>query len=138
MHLDYRPIVEENKELIALSMEKNPRELKTFLNNLIISYEVFSHVPPTKDESEKKNFLKQLLLVQIIKSNWKVIYAHIMDSSLLKDGMRMIPNYVEEFEKILTRLRIVKAGNKDRINILIDKLTRLKIHAELSGIYDKY
>lgn len=280
VHQDYRPIVEENKKLIALSIEKNPRELKRFLNNLIISYEVFSHVQPTKDESEKKNFLKQLLLVQIIKSNWKVIYAHIMDSegrfllklngyipldrtrveklsvdkstdeqlkfifenykdderlwtffdkdnlntlveipwknfrralklteeklstqrsnnieyfdkfsiivdefkritneleeigigrdeetslykikidkmiqqliesnlemhasrdkSLLKDEMRMIPNYVEEFEKILTRIRIVKAGNKDRINMLIDKLTRLKIHAELSGIYDKY
>jgi len=76
---DYKPIIRENKKLIASSMEENPREIKRFLNNLIISYEVFSHVQQITEEAKRK-FLKQLLLVQILKSNWKLAYRSIMDS----------------------------------------------------------
>ena len=37
----YKTIIGENKEIIASAIEENPREIKRFLNNLIISCEGF-------------------------------------------------------------------------------------------------
>jgi len=36
----YKSIIGENKEIIASAIKENPREIKRFLNNVIISYEV--------------------------------------------------------------------------------------------------
>jgi len=103
IHSDYKPIIEENKKLIATSMEQNPREIKRFLNNLIISYEVFSRVQQIKEETTKKTFLKQLLLVQILKSNWKYAYRKITDSegAVLLKLREYIPLDNTKVEKLL-------------------------------------
>ena len=57
----YKQIIGENKGIIASAIKENPREIKRFLNNLIISYEVFVKVQKIDDEYSKNMFLKQLL-----------------------------------------------------------------------------
>lgn len=71
----------------------NPREIKRFLNNLIISYEVFVNVQGLKQEGERELFLKQLLLVQILNSRWRDVYKLTMssDGNLLKELKPYIP-----------------------------------------------
>jgi uncharacterized protein YjbI with pentapeptide repeats len=127
----YKPIIEKNKELIASSMEENPREIKRFLNNLIISYEVFSRVQQIKEEEAKKTFLKQLLLVQILKSNWKYLYGSIMDSegSILLNLKEYIPLDRAKVEKLSKegsiehQLKIIfeKYKNDERLWNLFDE-----------------
>ena len=116
----YKEIVRDNKEIIATSIEQNPREIKRFLNNLIISYEVFVKVQKIEDEEAKNVFLKQLLLVQILKSNWSDVYRSILTSNgkFLQALQNQIPLTKEKIEKFL--------------------LTDLKIESESKEILEKY
>jgi hypothetical protein len=38
----YSKIVEENKELITKGVELNPREVKRFITNFVVAYEIYS------------------------------------------------------------------------------------------------
>jgi predicted KAP-like P-loop ATPase len=118
IHNDYKPIIEEHKELIASSMEENPREIKRFLNNLIISYEVFSRVQSIKEEPAKKTFLNQLLLIQILKSNWKLAYGMIMDSegAILSKLSDFIPLDSAKVEKLL-----VEESTEHQLKVIFEK-----------------
>jgi KAP family P-loop domain len=77
----YSKIVTENKSLIASAVELNPREAKYFINNFIISYEIF------------KNNLKpkELLIIQALKLRWYTFY-HIMSSE--EDFRTIVRTYV--------------------------------------------
>jgi chaperonin cofactor prefoldin len=64
---EFSNIVRQNKELIASAVDLNPRELKRFINNFIVSYEIYSTDIQTfiwdeitgNDEIKFKKFLKQ-------------------------------------------------------------------------------
>ena len=101
IHDDYKPIIEENKDIIASAIEVNPREIKRFLNNLIISYEVFVNIQDLKGEKEKELFLKQLLLVQILNSNWRDRHRQIVNSNgtFLCKLESFIPFNIDEIER---------------------------------------
>jgi hypothetical protein len=38
----YSKLISKNKDLISIASEANPRELKRFINNFIVSNEIFS------------------------------------------------------------------------------------------------
>ena len=41
-HDRYKSVIDENIDLISTAIENNPREIKRFLNNFIVAYEIFS------------------------------------------------------------------------------------------------
>ena len=131
IHPTYSQIIEENKEIIAYAIEENPRKIKRFLNNLIISYETFVTVQKIEKDPEKNIFLKQLFLVQILKSNWKDVYRIIVDSDgkLLSKLKNYIPIEKTKIDKILqspeidTQIKglLEKYKSDERLWHLIDK-----------------
>jgi len=121
IHDDYKPIVDDYKEIIASAIEVNPRETKRFLNNLIISYEVFVKIQDLQDEMKKKLFLKQLLLVQILNSSWRDLYRAIIspEGNFLKRIKRFLPLDTNKVQALLS--------NKDS-----------QIDSDLKNIFEKY
>jgi uncharacterized protein YjbI with pentapeptide repeats/GTPase SAR1 family protein len=68
IHKNYRDMIDQ--ELISIAVENNPRELKRFLNNFIVAFEIFNSV---------KNFkAKELLLIQAIQLRWNQFYNLLM------------------------------------------------------------
>jgi uncharacterized protein YjbI with pentapeptide repeats/GTPase SAR1 family protein len=100
---DYKTIIGGNKAIIAAAIEENPREIKRFLNNLIISYEAFVNIQGIREENSKSIFLKQLLLVQILKSNWRDVYTYLItyEGKFLEDLRDSIPVTKEKIDDIL-------------------------------------
>ena len=68
IHKDYKDIID--LDLISTTVENNPREVKRFINNFIIAYEIFHSI-----ENFKPN---ELLLIQAIQLRWNEFYNLLM------------------------------------------------------------
>jgi hypothetical protein len=78
----YSKIIMDNKELIKEGVESNPRELKRFINNFIIAYEIHSYV---KGENIKAN---ELLAVQALRIRWNNFYRYISSSENFRNTIK--------------------------------------------------
>jgi len=90
---------EKNYEMISQIIEANPRELKRFLNNLIISFALL----PKKDEVDVEKFL----IIKAFKSRWEDYFIKFRnEKSPLKD---FIENHIEkdhhEIKGVINSLR---------------------------------
>jgi hypothetical protein len=108
-----------NKELIAEAIENNPREIKRFLNNFIIAFEIFS---------KKEKFSEdELLIIQVIQLRWNDFYNLLMNShdEIRKILFIEIKKYIKfEEEKLLQTLESDKIGENIDYDISIRKLLR--------------
>ena len=119
IHEKYKATIKENIELISKAVEYSPRELKRFLNNFIVAYEIFS-----KKEGIK---LKELLLIQAIQIRWNDFY-----DLLVKLGTTL----TDELKKYLTLSdedRIKKFESEDK-DANLDYNIRLKLRDYKSDI----
>jgi hypothetical protein len=78
----YSKIITDNKKLIKEGVESNPREVKRFINNFIIAYEIYSSV---KKEDIKP---KELLAVQALRVRWNNFYRYISASEEFRNTIR--------------------------------------------------
>ena len=70
----YREIIKQHTDLISIAIEHNPREIKRFLNNFIVAFEIFSTTP---------NFnAKELLMIQAIQLRWNNFYNILINSDV--------------------------------------------------------
>jgi predicted KAP-like P-loop ATPase len=82
---EYQEVIRKNAVLISEVVENNPREVKRFINNYIVAYDIYY--------SNKKIDPTQLLLVQAINIRWNNFYRLIVRSS--KEFREEIKKYVE-------------------------------------------
>ena len=81
----YRDVIDENINLISTAIENNPREIKRFLNNFIVAYEIFS--------PEKKVVAIELLVIQAVQLRWGKFYDLLIKSD---ENLRTeVKKYVE-------------------------------------------
>ncbi len=77
----YSEILGKNVSLIANAVELSPRELKRFINNFIVAYEIYSINTEIKP--------RELLVVQAIKIRWGTFYRYLSSNenvrAILKD-----------------------------------------------------
>jgi hypothetical protein len=72
VHEKYRNDIDKNIDIISVAIENNPREIKRFLNNFIVAYEIFYTI---------KNFnAKELLIIQAIQLRWNSFYNLLIPS----------------------------------------------------------
>jgi hypothetical protein len=91
----YQEKIKENIDLISVAIEHNPREIKRFLNNFIVAYEIFRTIPNFND--------KELLIIQAIQLRWNNFYHLLISSD---------KHFREELSKYS------KMNDEDRIAIL--------------------
>jgi hypothetical protein len=82
---DHRDIIEGNIELISEVVEHNPREIKRFINNFIVAYDIHSKL--------KGLDAKQLLLVQALGVRWSSFYRTLVRST--REFRVEVANYAE-------------------------------------------
>jgi uncharacterized protein YjbI with pentapeptide repeats/GTPase SAR1 family protein len=70
IHKNYMDMIDQ--ELISIAVENNPRELKRFLNNFIVAFEIFNSIGNFK--------ANELLLIQAIQLRWNQFYNLLMTS----------------------------------------------------------
>jgi len=80
----YRDFItkQENKEIIAIAVQPNPRELKRFINNLIVSMEVYGEIL-----KEHKIDNKELLIIESLKWRWYDYYLDLISRKEIRDEM---------------------------------------------------
>ena len=69
----YRNVINDNIDLIAIAIENNPREIKRFLNNFIVAYEIFSIKQGFKPE--------ELIIIQALQLRWPSFYSLVIRST---------------------------------------------------------
>lgn len=96
----YNKIILENKSLIALAVSPNPRELKRFINNIIVALEVFSDLKASGTIKED-----ELIVLEALKSRWNLFYLDMMlDKDFRKEilGILDSPVGVKEYVDMQT------------------------------------
>jgi len=91
IHEKYKDIIDQ--DLVSIAVENNPRELKRFLNNFIIAFEIFNSIENFK--------AKELLLIQAIQLRWNKFYNLLMTSD--EKFRTELNNYIQMDED--TRLK---------------------------------
>jgi KAP family P-loop domain/TIR domain len=71
-HDKYKKVIDQNIFLISTAIENNPREIKRFLNNFIVAFEIFS---PSGNISAC-----ELLIIQAIQLRWPRFYDLLIRS----------------------------------------------------------
>lgn len=83
----YSEIINQNKKLITVGVEANPREVKRFINNFIVAYEIYTYNTEIKP--------KELLALQAIRLRWNNFYKHFSSN---EDFRKIIKEYIGKQE----------------------------------------
>ena len=103
IHDKLKDVVDKNIELISLAIENNPREIKRFLNNFIVGYEIFSG---------KKSFeAKELLVIQAIHLRWKRFYNILVKSD--QSFFKVLDKYLKMDKETRFKNLELYEGKKD-------------------------
>jgi hypothetical protein len=114
--IKYKQTIDENIELISTAIENNPREIKRFLNNFIVTSEIFS--------SSQGVVAKELLVIQAIQLRWNKFYDLLIksDETFLEDLNRYLQMDEETFLKNLDSEK--QQVNENSFNSKVKKLLR--------------
>jgi uncharacterized protein YjbI with pentapeptide repeats len=96
----YSRIVNDNLELITSAVELNPREVKRFINNFIVSHEVYSLNTGIKP--------KELLAIQTLKMRFNNFYRYFSSSSEFRALSKKFVDMA-----VLERMKTLKARERD-------------------------
>jgi predicted KAP-like P-loop ATPase len=98
----YSKIIEENRSLIATAVEFNPREIKRFINNFIISHEIYANAKVNS---------KELLVVQALKVRWNKFYSYISSSDKFRTELR---RYIEMPEEERAKALVTRKNDNSK------------------------
>jgi GTPase SAR1 family protein len=105
IHKNYRDMIDQ--DLVSTAVENNPRELKRFINNFIVAFEIFNSV-----ENFKAN---ELLLIQAIQLRWNEFYNLLMTT----EPSKKVREEESIFKPILFPHQIWSVAD-DRIDLWVD------------------
>ena len=114
IHERFKEVVDKNIELISVAVDNNPREIKRFLNNFIVAYEIFS---------SKKNFeAKELLVIQAIHLRWNKFYNILVKSD--ESFFKGLDKYLKMDDETRFKSLDLYGGKKDEDDIKVWKVLR--------------
>jgi len=94
LHKEYTNFLSENSDMVARVVDYNPRQLKRFVNNVIVAFETFA---------SQKYFAKikfnEVFLVKILKSEWSDFYAELIRNQDFLEIVKWILTRPKEFKK---------------------------------------
>ena len=119
---EQRNILYDHKDLVAQVVETNPREVKRFLNSLILTSQIY------KDQGIQ---LKSLLIIQAIEIRWPDFYQNFVSNPDFRQT-------VQEYADLPTEKRMEKIEQRktDRRNPP-DKIEQLLFDIELWQLLEK-
>jgi len=122
LNSDYTKFLCENSDMIAKVVDYNPRQLKRFINNVIIAFETFA----SKQGSPEIQF-NEIFLVKILKSEWPDLYhefVHNKDFREIVKWMMTRPKDLRKYFKYIGTLTDeFPAEKKNKRILLLSKLS---------------
>ncbi|HLC24341.1 MAG TPA: P-loop NTPase fold protein [Nitrosopumilaceae archaeon] len=100
LNSDYTKFLSQNSAMIAKVIDYNPRQLKRFINNVIIAFETFT----SKEGSPEIQF-NEIFLVKILKSEWPDFYREYVTNKDFRDILRWMVTRPRELRKYFKYLR---------------------------------
>jgi len=127
IHERFKEVVDKNIELISVAVDNNPREIKRFLNNFIVAYEIFSSKKNFEAKnlifSSKKNFeAKELLVIQAIHLRWNKFYNTLVKSD--ESFFKGLDKYLKMDDETRFKSLDLYGGKKDEDDIKVWKVLR--------------
>jgi hypothetical protein len=121
LNSDYTKFLTQNSTMIAKVINYNPRQLKRFINNVIIAFETFA----SKKGSPEIQF-NEIFLVKILKSEWPDFYAEFVNSQEFRDVIRWMITRPKQLRKYFKYLRTptdeLPAEQKSKRQLYLHKL----------------
>ena len=107
---EYSDVIVKNKDLIAMSMQSNPRQVKRFINRFIVSHQNSIQADSRPDHNE-------FLILEILKQIWPAFYDKISDKTFLEE----VKNYLRKENNNRTKdLNILISRKDSKDNPLTD------------------
>ena len=100
LNSDYTKFLTQNSAMIAKVIDYNPRQLKRFINNVIIAFETFA----SKQGSPEIQF-NEIFLVKILKSEWPDFYHEFVTNKDFRDVVRWMITRPGQLRKYFKYLR---------------------------------
>lgn len=122
LHEEYTNFLSQNSDMIARVVDYNPRQLKRFVNNVIIAFETFT----SKANSPEIKF-NDIFLVKILKSEWPDFYTEIVRNKDFLEILKWMltkPRELKRYFKYLnTYTEEGQAEQKQQRFLLLNKLS---------------
>jgi len=100
LNSDYTRFLSQNSAMIAKVVDYNPRQLKRFINNVIIAFETFAG----KQGSPEIHF-NEIFLVKILKAQWPDFYREFVNNKDFRDIVKWMIVKPRELRKYFSYLR---------------------------------
>jgi len=94
LHEEYTNFLCENSNMIAKIVENNPRQLKRFVNNVIIAFETF-----TSQKNSPKIKFNEIFLVKILQSEWPDFYNEMVRSYEFREIVKWMISKPKDLKK---------------------------------------
>jgi len=121
---DYARLLKQNARIVSKVVGENPRQLKRFINNIIIAFETFS-----SRERPDDWIVEEIFLVQILKTEWIDFYNEFSREQSFRNFFKLVllgkEKELKKFSKYLQEEQAI-----DPITQKADKLDLLLKFAE--------
>ncbi len=94
LNSDYTKFLCENSDMIAKVVDYNPRQLKRFINNVIVAFETFA----SKQGSPEIQF-NEIFLVKILKSEWPDFYQEFVHNKDFREIVKWMMTRPKDLRK---------------------------------------
>ncbi|MFQ5440773.1 MAG: P-loop NTPase fold protein [Nitrosopumilaceae archaeon] len=116
---DYGRFLKQNARIVSKVVGYNPRQLKRFINNVIVAFETFSY-----KEKPDEWVVEEIFLVQILKSEWMDFYTEFSRDQKFHDFFKLTliakESEMKKFSKYLQESQFIdpEIQKTEKLNLL--------------------
>ena len=122
LHEEYTNFLCENSNMIAKIVEYNPRQLKRFVNNVIIAFETF-----TSQKNSPKIKFNEIFLLKILQSEWPDFYNEMVRSYEFREIVKWMISKPKDLKKYFKYLNTYNdeepAEKKQQRFLMLNKIS---------------
>lgn len=102
LNSDYTKFLQQNSAMIAKVVDYNPRQLKRFINNVIIAFETFAG-----QQGSPEIQFNEIFLVKILKSEWPDFYHEFVYSKDFREILKWMMTKPKDLRKYFKYIRTI-------------------------------
>ena len=122
LHEEYTNFLCENSNMIAKIVDYNPRQLKRFINNVIIAFETF-----TSQKNSPEIKFNEIFLLKILQSEWPDFYNEMVSNNEFREIVKWMISKPKDLKKYFKYLNAYSeeapAEKKQQRFLLLNKLS---------------
>lgn len=140
LNSDYTRFMHQNSAMVARVIDYNPRQLKRFINNVIIAFETFA----SKEGSPEIQF-NDIFLAKILKSEWPDFYQEFIHNKDFRDLIKWMATRPSDLRRYFKYLKAITeelpVEQKNKRIMLLSKLqerTQGRIDSNLISVLSDF